>query len=162
MWECNNDVGSSSDILLRTFDLKSAYRQIALSASGRAVSHIVAYNPSNKSAEYFQCQAFDAVRRVHSFLTHSFLTLARTIWYVGVVGCKLAWSSFFDDFLVAFRSSLARNTELTIVSLLKLMGWDFAESGFLSTIPLKPWVSHRCCQICGGTWSDHEHTVQGR
>lgn len=123
---CNRHAGHKCDILLRTFDLKSAYRQIALSPSGREVSFIVVYNAEQKRPEYFQCLAlpFGAVRSVHSFLR-----VARAIWFIGVVGCKLAWSSFFDDFLVASRPSLARSTELTIVSLFKLIGWDFAETG---------------------------------
>ena len=124
--KCNRLNGTQCDLLLRTFDLKSAYRQIALSPAGRDVSYIVVFNSLQKRPEYFQCMAlpFGAVRSVHSFLR-----LARAIWYIGVVGCKLAWSSFFDDFLVASRPSLARNTELTVVSLFKLIGWDFAESG---------------------------------
>ena len=84
------------------------------------------YNPSTRKGELFQCLAlpFGAVRSVHSFLR-----LARAVWYIGVVGAKLAWSSFFDDFLVASRPSLSKNTEDTVVSIFRLLGWDFAESG---------------------------------
>ena len=124
--KCNHECGKSSETLLRTFDLKSAYRQIGLSKEGRAVAFIVVYNPGSKRGELFQCRAlpFGAVRSVHSFLR-----LARAVWFVGTVGCKLAWSSFFDDFLAASRPSLAKSTELTIVSLFKMLGWDFAETG---------------------------------
>ena len=124
--KCNRERGNSSETLLRTFDLKSAYRQIGLNEQGRAVAFIVVYNPCSKRGELFQCRAlpFGAVRSVHSFLR-----LARAVWFVGTVGCKLAWSSFFDDFLVASRPSLTRSTELTIVTLFKMLGWDFAETG---------------------------------
>ncbi len=123
---CNRKLGRCSETHVRTFDLKSAYRQIGLSERGRAVAFIVVYNPDTKRGELFQCRAlpFGAVRSVHSFLR-----LARALWFIGVVGGKLAWSSFFDDFLVASRPSLTKNTEDTVVSIFRLLGWDFAESG---------------------------------
>jgi hypothetical protein len=37
---------------------------------------------------------FGAVRSVHSFLR-----LSRAIWWLGTVGCKLMWTSFYDDFI---------------------------------------------------------------
>ncbi len=123
---CNRELQKSSETVLRTYDLKSAYRQIGLDEEGRAVAYIVVFDPNTNQGELFQCRAlpFGAVRSVHSFLR-----LARAVWFVGVVGCKLAWSSFFDDFLVAARPSLANNTDMTVVSLFKLLGWEFAESG---------------------------------
>ena len=123
---CNKRLDRCSETHLRTFDLKSAYRQIGLSERGRAVAFIVVYNPDTKRGELFQCRAlpFGAVRSVHSFLR-----LARALWFIGVVGGKLAWSSFFDDFLVASRPSLTKNTEDTVVSIFRLLGWEFAESG---------------------------------
>ena len=111
--------GQSSELLVRTFDLSSAYRQIALDSSGRSVAYIRVYNPETGSWALFQVLVlpFGAIRSVHSFLR-----VARAIWWLGVVGCLLPWSSFFDDFIVLATPPLAKNTELTVSALFKLLG----------------------------------------
>ena len=97
-----------SNLSIRTFDLQSAYRQVGLSKAGREMGHICVYDPLTSKPRLFQCQVlpFGAVRSVHSFLR-----LARAVWWVGVVGCKLIWSSFYDDFIVLTQDALATNTE---------------------------------------------------
>ena len=60
---------------------------------------------------------------------HSFLRLARAIWWLGVVGCKLPWSSFFDGYIVFSPPALSKSSELAAVTLLKILGWLFAEEG---------------------------------
>ena len=39
------------------------------------------------------------------------------------------WSSFYDDYIVFSQPALAGNSELTVGSLFKLLGWTFAEEG---------------------------------
>eukprot|EP00435_Cladocopium_sp_Y103_P070794 s702_g36.t1 len=116
----------SSEMFVRTFDLSSAYRQIALSEDGRQVAFIRVFDPHSEKLVYFQVQVlpFGAVRSVHSFLR-----VARAIWWLGVVGCLLQWSSFFDDFIVFSSVELSRSTELTVSALFKLLGWLFAQEG---------------------------------
>ena len=58
-----------------------------------------------------------------------FLILARAVWRIGTVGCKLMWSSFFDDYIVLSQPELAKSAELAAASLFKLLGWAFAEEG---------------------------------
>jgi hypothetical protein len=67
---------------------------------------------------------FGAIKSVHSFLR-----LARAIWWLGVKGCCLFWSSFFDDYIVFSPPSLAKSSELSAIALFKLLGWVFAEEG---------------------------------
>ena len=64
---------------------------------------------------------FGAVRSVHR--------LARAIWWIGVTGCKLLWTSFYNDFISYSKPALAACTESTVVTLFKLLGWAFAEDG---------------------------------
>ena len=45
------------------------------------------------------------------------------------MGCKLMWTSFYDDFISLSRPTLASYTETTISTLFKLLGWAFAEDG---------------------------------
>lgn len=115
-----------SELATRTFDLTSAYRQIGLSSEGRQFSYLRVYCPKSASNKIFRSTVlpFGAVRSVHTFLR-----CARAIWWLGVVGCKLMWTSFYDDFICFSQKGLERCTELTIVSLFKLLGWEFAESG---------------------------------
>jgi hypothetical protein len=125
---CCESLGVSKTLVARTFDLASAYRQVGLNAEGRSFEYIRVYNPETKQWAIFQDQVlpFGSVRSVHNFLR-----LARAVWWLGVVGCKLMimWSSFFNDYIVLSQPELARSSELTASSLFKLLGWIFAEEG---------------------------------
>ena len=116
----------SVDLQVRTFDLKSAYRQVGLSQAGRSMAFIQVYNPETQQLSYFQSAVlpFGAVRSVHSFLR-----LSRALWWLGVVGCALLWTSFYDDFICYSPAQLARSAEQTIDALFKMTGWLYAESG---------------------------------
>ena len=111
---------------MRTFDLASAYRQVGLSERGRRFAYLRVYNPDAGCANLFKSLVlpFGAVRSVHSFLR-----LARAVWWLGVTGCLLIWTSFYDDYISFSRPKLIGSTEKTIVALFKLLGWIFAEDG---------------------------------
>ena len=123
--ECEEG-GCDPTLVARTFDLASAYRQVALSSEGKRFACIRVFDPEAKCMKYFRSLVlpFGAVRSVHTFLR-----LARAIWWIGVVGCKLLWTSFYDDFISFSRPALSKSTEATIVSLFRLLGWVFAEEG---------------------------------
>lgn len=75
--KCNRLNGTQCNLLLRTFDLKSAYRQIALSPAGRDVSYIVVFNSLEKRPEYFQCMALPFYCSLRSSQKCAFLFKAR-------------------------------------------------------------------------------------
>lgn len=116
----------SSELCIRTYDLTSAYRQIGLCEHGRKFAFLKVFDPESGTAKLFQSKVlpFGAVRSVHTFLR-----LARALWWLGVVGCQLMWTSFFDDYISVCEPSLSVNTEQTIIALFKLTGWVFAEEG---------------------------------
>ena len=118
--------GKQMDLLTRTFDLTSAYRQVALSCEGRKHSVICVFDPVERKGKLFRCNVLPlgAVRSVHCFLR-----LVRALWFVAVKGCNIVCSSFYDDFVTISSNDLSTNTEQCIVSLFKLTGWAFAESG---------------------------------
>ena len=127
MWfEACKRHGRDLPLAVRTFDLKSAYRQVGLSAEGRDFAFLKVYNPKQRRFDLFQSTVlpFGAVRSVHSFLR-----LSRAIWWIGVVGMGLMWTSFYDDFICATPEYLAINAEQSSVALFKLTGWLFAEEG---------------------------------
>ena len=125
-FSCSRDAGMDPKLVARTFDLSSAYRQVGLSQEGRRVAFIRVFDPTDGTWKIFQAQVlpFGAIKSVHSFLR-----LARAIWWLGVVGCCLFWSSFFDDYIVFSPPPLARSSELSAAALFKLLGWIFAEEG---------------------------------
>ena len=102
-----NKVGDSAGLRIRTFDLSSAYRQLALSSKGRGSAYIAVYDPYKCHTAYFACRAvpFGAIRSVHSFLR-----LARAIWWLGVACCDLMWTSYIDDFIVITQPDLLQST----------------------------------------------------
>ena len=114
------------ELVARTFDLKSAYRQIGLSPEGRQYSYFAVYNPDNGETCFFQALVlpFGATRSVHSFLR-----IARSIWWLGVCLFQLLWTSFYDDYILFSPPGLSSNAEQTAKSLLRLLGWVFAEDG---------------------------------
>lgn len=125
-FNCASKFGKTTDLRTRTFDLTSAYRQVALSEDGRSNSLICVYDPGSGGGKLFRSNVlpFGALRSVHAFLR-----LARAIWFLAVKGCSVVWSSFYDDYITVTSKELIVNTEQCIVSLLKLIGWNFAESG---------------------------------
>ena len=125
-FERSKDVGSDPELAVRTYDLKSAYRQIGLSKKGREKACIAVFDPQTKSTKLFRLRVlpFGAVRSVHSFLR-----VARAIWHLGANLLNIMWSNFYDDYVVWTTPCLSKSTSLAIESLFKLTGWIFAESG---------------------------------
>lgn len=117
---------TDSSLVARTFDLKSAYQQIALCESGKKFAHIAVYCPHLQRAQFFKSLVlpFGAVRSVHSFLR-----VARAIWWIGTKLFKLMWTSFYDDYILLSPPSLSRSAEASAQALLRLLGWVFAEDG---------------------------------
>ena len=113
-------------MVARTFDLKSAYRQIALCEAGKKFAHIAVYCPHLQRAQFFKSLVlpFGAVRSVHSFLR-----VARAIWWIGTKLFKLMWTSFYDDYILLSPPSLSHSAEASAQALLRLLGWVFAEDG---------------------------------
>lgn len=113
--ESNQDTALS----VRTFDLKSAYRQIALHSEGRETAYVAVYCPETQTSAFFQ-----AMVRVHSFLR-----LARSVRWLGVKLFSIVWTSFYDDFIVFSPPQLESSTGSAVTSLLRLLGWVFAVEG---------------------------------
>ena len=125
-FSCCNEGQRFSDLAVRTFDLASAYRQVGLSKKGQQFGFLRVFNPETKRACFFRSLVlpFGAIRSVHSFLR-----LARAVWWLGVVGARIVWTSFYDDYIAFSRPKLVGSTEKSVSALFKLLGWIFAEEG---------------------------------
>jgi len=110
----------------RSFDLKSAYQQLAIAEKSLSFAFVAVYNPRFGKAELFQLLAapFGATRSVYSFLR-----VSNAIWYIGVKALNIIWSCFFDDYVSFCREEHISNTNMSVSLLFKLLGWKFAEEG---------------------------------
>ena len=104
----------------KTFDLASAYRQMAVSESSDWVSFIAVYNPSTGRPEVFQMHAlpFGATMSVFSFLR-----VAHSLWFLGARCLGLVWSNYFDDFICMSQDSSSSITSGCVRAFVDLLGW---------------------------------------
>ena len=126
MREANNLGGCIPPVMARSFDLKSAYRQIFVREDERELGYIAVYCPEDGEAKIYRTVAlpFGSIQSVYAFLR-----LSSAIWHIGVSQLDIAWTSFFDDFLVYSEAPLASHTEKTVELLFDLLGWKIAKAG---------------------------------
>ena len=110
----------------RTYDLKSAYKQFAISSVDRDLLRIACWDSDQKRTVFLGLNAlpFGAVGSVSAFLR-----ISMAIWYIGVVGLRLCWSAFFDDYTLVSKSSLSANAGQSAEALFTLLGVVFAREG---------------------------------
>ena len=84
-------------------------------------SYIVIYNPPTGNPEIYK-QAVLPFGSIPSVT--AFLRCALGIWHVGSSLLKLAWTSYFDDFLSMTPACLDKHTELCVSTLFQLLGLE--------------------------------------
>ena len=114
------------EVLGRAYDLKAAYKQLAISPNSKWASFIVIFNPKTRKPEIYQLRAvpFGATRSVFSFLR-----VAHSIWFLGTSELNIMWSNFYDDFIAFSPETTVKSTHLAIETLFDLLGWKFAREG---------------------------------
>eukprot|EP00435_Cladocopium_sp_Y103_P070991 s38_g36.t1 len=107
----------------KTIDLSAAYRQLGVAPTSRWVSYIAVYDPSANGPKIFSMRAlpFGASRSVYGFLR-----VAHSLWWLGCVALKLAWSNFFDDFITLAREAESKTVDIAAAQFFKLLGWEVA------------------------------------
>ena len=122
MNECNNN----EPWVIRTFDLKDAYRQCAVSPTSSKFAHIAVKNPHTGEAALFRMLAlpFGSIRSVHSFLR-----VAHSLRFILTAHLGIICTNYFDDFVVLCRQSEATHLTKVVNTVLRLLGWAFAETG---------------------------------
>ena len=103
--------------LRRSFDLKSAYRQ---------VSYIAVFDPQRGKQVVFQLKAlpFGSVQSVHTFLR-----VSNSLWFIGINAWRLSWTAYFDDFVCFSKDSHASLTGSCVSLFFDILGWMYASSG---------------------------------
>jgi len=119
-----------TSVLAKTYDLKSAYRQVPVLASHLKFAYFCIYNPEKQEVEIYRSRTlpFGATHSVFSFLR-----LARMIHCIATRGAKLITTNFYDDFIVASNPSLQDSARNSMELIFMLTGWDFATEGRKAT-----------------------------
>ena len=85
------------DLLGKSYDLKSAYKQLPLRPDMKDVAHFVVWDPHNERPQIFKTNRlpFGAVASVLHFLRCS-----RSLWFLICRMGKIMSTSYFDDFVI--------------------------------------------------------------
>ena len=112
--------GPGVELVGKTYDLRKAYRQLAIHPDQLKYAWIATCNEDG-STKLFQLQSmpFGATASVAAFLR-----VAEGIKQLGLHKLGLVWTSFFDDFICICRRSEAAATDKAVGFLFDTLGWD--------------------------------------
>ena len=113
-------------ILGKTFDLKSAYRQLGIHPDSLSCSYITCFDPEARCPVVFQMLAvpFGGSRSVYSFLR-----IVRVLWWLACKCLFVMWTNFYDDFVTFSLEEDVNVVGSTVELLFDLLGWRFAQEG---------------------------------
>ena len=116
---------SSVQLVGRTYDLKSAYKQFGVD-QWHADHLRIAVKQPGVGVKTFKVLAlpFGATGSVTSFLR-----VAAALTFIGIHAFSIVWTSFFDDFTVVATADEVTNISFYIESLFKLLGVWYAAEG---------------------------------
>ena len=117
-------------MLGKTMDLKSAYKQFGIRCADRERIRVATCRPSSSDLVLLMVNAlpFAATGSVSGFLRVSMF-----LWFIGVIGLKLAWTSFYDDYTMISRADCSSNAAWAAECLFGLMGILYAKEGKKAT-----------------------------
>ena len=110
----------------KTYDLKNAYKQYGIASSDRDLLRLAVWNPRDKEVNFLGANAlpFGAIGSVSAFLR-----VSMAVWYLGVRGLRLCWTSFFDDYTLLSKGLAANSAAIAAESLFDMLGIQFARDG---------------------------------
>ena len=91
---------SMEEVVGKTYELKNAYKQYGVCAGDRETLSLAVWNPKERTANFLGTNAlpFGAIGSVSAFLR-----ISMAVWFLGVRGLRLCWTSFVDDFTLFFK-----------------------------------------------------------
>jgi hypothetical protein len=122
--------GKDSSLLAKTYDLKSAYRQVPVNPAHYKYAFISVYNCEKGVAEVYMMKTmpFGATHSVYNFLR-----LARALHAIAAKGLLLLTTNFYDDFVLASQPCLRESSKNGMEMLFLLTGWEYATDGRKAT-----------------------------
>ena len=117
-------LGSSCELVGRSYHLKKAYRQLAVSDKDSRYAWISVWDPTSGEPKLFNMKAlpFGGTASVASFLRFS-----RALKELGVRALSLLWLSFYDDFVIVCRPGDEDHTDRIVRHFFKSFGWVLSE-----------------------------------
>ena len=117
---------SLDEVVGKTYDLKSAYKQYGVRKFDRDLLRLAVWDPKQQRVRYLGINAlpFGAIGSVSSFLR-----VSMAVWFLGVKGLRLCWTSFFDDYTLLSRKSNSNSAGMSAEFLFRLLGITFATEG---------------------------------
>ena len=126
-WICT-ELGEQLDdeLVGRTYDLRSAYKQFGVSAETRSQLRLLVWDVEQNKPTLLGVNAlpFGAAGSVSAFLR-----ISMAIWFIGTVGLKLCWTVFYDDYTVICKKRMSHGTGIAAEALFDLFGMWFAKEG---------------------------------
>ena len=117
--------GLPTSLLGRSFDLKSAYRQLAVSDKSLKWARLAVFSPADKQTHCFQQYSLPFGARSSVV---AFLRCARMLQWLALK-LDIIVTCYFDDYVCISGPSLASNTAKCFETLLDLLGWKYDKSG---------------------------------
>ena len=121
---------SSCSLVCKTYDLKSAYRQVPIRPSHYKFAYFSIFNCKTGRAEIYRLKTmpFGATHSVFCFLR-----LSRMLFAIATKGLYLLSTNFYDDFILAAQVDLQQSARCSMELLFRLTGWLYAEEGKKAT-----------------------------
>ena len=115
--------GESVSLVGKTFDLKSAYKQLPIHSQDLKFAQATVWNPQAKRPAVISLKAlpFGATGSVHGFCRCSIAIWAIILRYIVVPS-----TVFFDDYTSVVSSSDSASAEAAFVLLMRVLGWKVA------------------------------------
>ena len=125
-----NVSGADSGLQIKTYDLKSAYRQVPIKPAHRKYAYFSVYNYKLGRAQIYRLRTlpFGATHSVYNFLR-----LSRMIFTIATKGLFLLTTNFYDDLILASPENLCESAKNGMELVFLLTGWDFARDGKKAT-----------------------------
>lgn len=129
-FERRGSLGLDGLLLSKTYDLKSAYRQVPIRKSHLKFAYFSVFNHKLGVAQIYQLQTlpFGATHSVYNFLR-----LPKVVRAIAVRGLYLMATNFYDDFILATQPGLVESAKHSMELVFLLTGWLYAKDGKKAT-----------------------------
>ena len=116
--------GKGLKLLGKTYDMKKAYRQIAIQGDHLDLAWISVWNPERGEPSFFRMHTmpFGASSSVAAFLH-----VSQAIKAIGIACACLVWTSFYDDYVCICPEGTEVQTDRMVRLLFGSLGWRLSE-----------------------------------
>ena len=115
--------GPGLKLVGKTYDLRKAYRQLALRKAHLDFAWISVWDPVQEAPALFKMETlpFGATASVSAFLR-----MSQAIKVIGITHGSLVWSSFYDDFVCVCKAGTEEQTDRMVRLIFRSLGWSLS------------------------------------